>query len=331
MVKILITAVPFGELDREVLNLLSRNSRIEFNVNTFGRKLTEQELIGVISGYDIVIAGTETYTRRVMENAPKLKLISRVGIGLDSVDLEAADELGIIVSYTPDAPAPAVAELTIAQMINLSRKLPLADRKLREGQWKRYSGLRLSKSVIGIIGTGRVGSIVLKHLQTFNPEKIFVNDIVPNFDFYRKYNAELVEKEIIYKESDIITLHIPLTNATYKLISKKEMYLMKKNVCLINTSRGAIINEEDLYEYLFNNPLASVALDVFEKEPYNGNLIMLDNCIFTCHMGSMAEDCRINMEIEAVKEAIRLVNGESLKNLVTEEARRFQFRRLSDH
>ena len=327
MVKILITAVPFGELDREVLNLLSRNSRIEFNVNTFGRKLTEQELIGVISGYDIVIAGTETYTRRVMENAPKLKLISRVGIGLDSVDLEAADELGIIVSYTPDAPAPAVAELTIAQMINLSRKLPLADRKLREGQWKRYSGLRLSKSVIGIIGTGRVGSIVLKHLQTFNPEKIFVNDIVPNFDFYRKYNAELVEKEIIYKESDIITLHIPLTNATYKLISKKEMYLMKKNVCLINTSRGAIINEEDLYEYLFNNPLASAALDVFEKEPYNGNLIMLDNCIFTCHMGSMAEDCRINMEIEAVKEAIRLVNGESLKNLVTEEARRFQFRR----
>ncbi|HAB51051.1 MAG TPA: lactate dehydrogenase [Ignavibacteriales bacterium] len=327
MVKILITAVPFGELDREVLNLLSRNSRIEFNVNTFGRKLTEQELIGVISGYDIVIAGTETYTRRVMENAPKLKLISRVGIGLDSVDLEAADELGIIVSYTPDAPAPAVAELTIAQMINLSRKLPLADRKLREGQWKRYSGLRLSKSVIGIIGTGRVGSIVLKHLQTFNPEKIFVNDIVPNFDFYRKYNAELVEKEIIYKESDIITLHIPLTNATYKLISKKEMYLMKKNVCLINTSRGAIINEEDLYEYLFNNPLASVALDVFEKEPYKGILTMLDNCIFTCHMGSMAEDCRINMEIEAVKEAIRLVNGESLKNLVTEEARRFQFRR----
>ncbi|OGU39002.1 MAG: lactate dehydrogenase [Ignavibacteria bacterium RIFOXYB2_FULL_35_12] len=327
MVKILITAVPFGELDREVLNLLSRNSRIEFNVNTFGRKLTEQELIGVISGYDIVIAGTETYTRRVMENAPKLKLISRVGIGLDSVDLEAADELGIIVSYTPDAPAPAVAELTIAQMINLSRKLPLADRKLREGQWKRYSGLRLSKSVIGIIGTGRVGSIVLKHLQTFNPEKIFVNDIVPNFDFYRKYNAELVEKEIIYKESDIITLHIPLTNATYKLISKKEMYLMKKNVCLINTSRGAIINEEDLYEYLFNNPLASAALDVFEKEPYKGILTMLDNCIFTCHMGSMAEDCRINMEIEAVKEAIRLVNGESLKNLVTEEARRFQFRR----
>ena len=331
MVKILITAVPFGELDREVLNLLSRNSRIEFNVNTFGRKLTEQELIGVISGYDIVIAGTETYTRRVMENAPKLKLISRVGIGLDSVDLEAADELGIIVSYTPDAPAPAVAELTIAQMINLSRKLPLADRKLREGQWKRYSGLRLSKSVIGIIGTGRVGSIVLKHLQTFNPEKIFVNDIVPNFDFYRKYNAELVEKEIIYKESDIITLHIPLTNATYKLISKKEMYLMKKNVCLINTSRGAIINEEDLYEYLFNNPLASAALDVFEKEPYKGILTMLDNCIFTCHMGSMAEDCRINMEIEAVKEAIRLVNGESLKNLVTEEARRFQFKRLSDH
>ena len=331
MVKILITAVPFGELDREVLNLLSRNSRIEFNVNTFGRKLTEQELIGVISGYDIVIAGTETYTRRVMENAPKLKLISRVGIGLDSVDLEAADELGIIVSYTPDAPAPAVAELTIAQMINLSRKLPLADRKLREGQWKRYSGLRLSKSVIGIIGTGRVGSIVLKHLQTFNPEKIFVNDIVPNFDFYRKYNAELVEKEIIYKESDIITLHIPLTNATYKLISKKEMYLMKKNVCLINTSRGAIINEEDLYEYLFNNPLASVALDVFEKEPYKGILTMLDNCIFTCHMGSMAEDCRINMEMEAAKEAIRFVNGESLKNLVTEEARRFQFKRLSDH
>lgn len=327
MVKILITAVPFGELDRKVLNLLSENPQIEFKVNPFGRKLTEQELIGMISDYEIVIAGTENFTRRVMEKAPNLKLISRAGIGLDNVDLEAADELGIKVSYTPYAPAPVVAELTIAQMINLARKLPLADRKLREGNWKRYSGSRLSKSVIGLIGTGRVGSRVLKHLQAFNPEKIYVNDIDPNFDLYRKYNAELVDKETIYKECDIITLHVPLTNVTYNMISSKEMCIMKKNVSLINTSRGGIMNEKDLYEYLLNNPLASAALDVFEVEPYNGNLIMLDNCVFSCHMGSMANDCRIAMELEAAVEAIRFVNDESLKNLVTEEARSFQFKK----
>ena len=327
MIKILIAAVPFGELDPKVLDLFIKNSKVEFNINPFGRKLTEQELIEMILDYNIVIAGTETYSRRVMESAPNLKLISRVGIGLDNVDLDAADEIGIKVSYTPDAPSPAVAELTIAQMINLARKIPLADRKLRDEQWKRYSGLRLRKSVIGIIGTGRVGKLVIKYLQAFSPEKIFVNDIDPSFDFYRKYNLELVDKEIIYQESDIITLHVPLTNLTHNMISMKELNTMKKNVYLINTSRGRIINETDLYEYLLNNPFASAALDVFNEEPYKGYLTKLDNCIFTCHMGSMADDCRITMEAEAAKEAIRFVNGESLRNLVTDKARKFKFKR----
>jgi D-3-phosphoglycerate dehydrogenase len=315
---VFISTVPFGETDSYPVDILKKESNCEFVINPLGRRLNEDELAEIIKDYDILIAGTEPITAKVMDNAPHLKLISRVGIGLDNVDLLHARELGINVSYTPDAPAPAVAELTIGHILSACRSIPLADRKLRAGIWQRIMGQRLSNQVIGIIGTGRVGSRVLKHLQGFLPKRILVNDIQPDHNLYDLFHAELVSKEVIYRESDIITLHVPLTPQTSPLIAAKELEQMKSSVFLINTARGGVINEKDLFDALKNGEIGAAAIDVFDTEPYGGELLTLDNCYLTCHMGSCTVDCRFEMEKLATEEALRFIRGEELQLQVPE-------------
>jgi len=316
--RVLVTTVPFGEFDPWPLEELGKIDNLELVINPINRKLKEHELRDMISDYDLLIAGTEPITRDVLENAHRLKLISRVGIGLDSVDLHAARDLGIKVSYTPDAPSAAVAELTIAHMLNLMRRLPTIDSAVRNGIWKRYQGDRLATKTIGLVGIGRIGTRVLKHLQGFHPDQLLINDLVQNPEVEKIYNAEWVSKEDLYRESDIISLHIPLNKNNYNLISSSEIAQMKKTSCLINTSRGGIISEKDLYQALINRDLAGAAIDTFEEEPYGGKLVELDNCYISCHMGSMTKDCRARMEIEATQDVLCYINGEKLLQEVPE-------------
>lgn len=317
--KTLITTVPFGEIDTKALTLLDSEDQIEYVINPLNRKLKEDELKELIPDYDIVIAGTEPITSKVISNAENLKLISRVGIGLDSVDLNAARENNIKVCYTPDAPSAAVAELTIGHIINLLRHIPSVDRKMRAGVWNRIQGERLANMTVGIIGTGRVGSRILKHLQGFSPTKILVNDLNPNKDLYKIFNAEHVSKEELYSLCDIISIHVPLTNITRNMITLNELEIMKKSSVLINTSRGGIINENDLFYALNEKTISGAAIDVFEREPYSGPLVELENCYLSCHMGSMTKDCRARMELEAVEEALRFIRDEKLLRTVPED------------
>jgi len=171
--KVLITTVPFGVHDKLPLDLLDKNN-ISYLINPLNKKLTEDELVDMVSDYDVIIAGTELITKKVMDSAKNLKMISRVGIGLDSVDLLEAEKHSIIVSYTPDAPAPAVAELTIGLMLSLLRSVQISNVEMHNGKWKRFFGKRLSESTIGIIGAGRIGSGVLRHLQGFNSPKFYL-------------------------------------------------------------------------------------------------------------------------------------------------------------
>jgi len=176
MSKVLITTVPFGDRDKLPLELLEQNN-IEYLVNPLNKKLTEDELADMVAHFDVIIAGTEPITKKVMDVASSLKMISRVGIGLDSVDLLETEKRGIVVSYTPDAPAPAVAELTIGMMLTLLRSVHVSNSQMHTGEWNRFFGRRLSEVVIGIIGVGRVGKGVLEHLQGFGNPTIMVNDI----------------------------------------------------------------------------------------------------------------------------------------------------------
>jgi D-3-phosphoglycerate dehydrogenase len=324
--KVLITTVPFGEKDNYPIRLLEE-SGIDYLINPLGKKLTEDELADMVSDVDIIIAGTEPITDYVMGNGKNLKMISRVGIGLDSVELLAAERRNIVVSYTPDAPAPAVAELAVGLMLSLLRSVHVSNLRLHSGEWHRYFGRRLSESTVGIIGVGRAGKGVLKHLIGFNCVRILVNDVIDDIKIDGNQKVEWVDKETIYKEADVISLHLPLTVETKNMIGKNELYSMKSDAVIINTSRGGIINEQDLYEVLQEGHLSGAAIDVFEEEPYFGPLRQIDRCLITAHMGSMSIDCRTRMEIEATEEAVRFIKGEPLQGTVPEKE--FEVQRLA--
>lgn len=318
MSKVLITTVPFGDKNRQPLDQLQA-AGIEYLINPIGRKLKEDELAEMISDFDVLIAGTEPITEKVMNRAPRLKLISRVGIGLDSVDLLAAERRGIQVSYTPDAPAPAVAELTIGLMLSLLRSVHVANAQMHRGEWHRYFGRRMSEVTIGIIGTGRIGGRVLQHLTAFGSPRVLVNDLASDHMVAPGPKLEWVDKEVIYREADMISLHVPLTVHTKNMIRSEQIATMKSDALLINTSRGGIINEADLAEALRNGRIGGAAIDVFDHEPYSGELTSLDRCLLTSHMGSMSVDCRTRMEIEATEEAVRFLTGQALSGLVPPE------------
>jgi len=314
--KVLITTVPFGQYNKYPIQLLEANN-IEYDINPLGRRLKAPELAEMIKDYNILIAGTEPINQKVLLEAKKLKLISRVGIGLDNINLPFAKTKNIIVSYTPDAPAPAVGELTIGLMLSTLRHIHLSNNKIHQGSWERFSGFRLSELTVGVIGVGRIGTNVINHLQGFSCKKILANDInnvtYPDFE-----NVEFAEKEKIYREADIISFHLPLTSETFNLVTKDEISYMRSNAILINTSRGGIINEADLANALKNNQLFAAAIDTFIDEPYSGPLVGIDNCLLTAHMGSMTSDCRSAMEIQATEEVVRYVNHASLKGIVPE-------------
>ena len=318
MSKALITTVPFADKDPLPLKLL-HEAGIDYLINPIGRKLKEDELAEMICDFDVLIAGTETITEKVMSNGKNLKLISRVGVGLDSVDLLAAEKRGIQVSYTPDAPAPAVAELTIGMMLTLLRHVHLVNSQMHQGLWHRYFGRRVSEITIGIIGAGRIGRGVVERLSSFNPSKILVNDINPRAEFSSMSWVQSATKDEIYKQADLISLHLPLTAQTKNMIRYDDLREMKEDAIVINTSRGGIINEHDLARVLKEGHLAGAAIDVFEQEPYQGELRDIERCLLTSHMGSMSVDCRTRMEIEATEEAVRFLSGEPLVGRVPEE------------
>ena len=312
--KALITTVPFGSVSATPVQLL-QDAGIDFTINPTGRRLQPGELEALVSDFDILIAGTEEIDISVFEAAQNLKLISRVGIGLDGIDLKCAKKSGVKVSYTPDAPAPAVAELTIGLMLSLLRNIQQSNFQMKRGEWNRLFGRRVSEIDIGIVGYGRIGKRVVKHLKAFEPRTIRCFDI----DQEKLDGADQVKYTPLadlLATCDLISFHVPLTQSTFGMISKKEIQSMKKGSYLINTSRGGILDEVDVLQYLKNGHLGGVAIDTYETEPYFGALANEMNCINTCHMGSMTFDCRATMEIEAVQEAIRFFRGEPLQSEV---------------
>lgn len=314
MPKVLITTVPFAEKNELPLRLL-KESGIHYEINPLARKLTEDELANLVCDFDILIAGTEQISDKVMSCAKSLKLISRVGIGLDGVDLLSAKNRGINVSYTPDAPAPAVAELTLGLIFSLLRHINIANLELHKGHWRRHSGRRVSEIQFGIIGAGRIGRRVIDFLEAFGA-RILVHDSNPSLARDLDLNVEWTTLDNIFNKSDLISLHVPLTGKTRNMITFEELERMKPNAMIINTSRGGIINENALYQALKFGHLGGAALDVFEQEPYTGPLSEIDRCILTSHMGSMSDDCRARMEIEATEEAVRFCLGKPLQNQV---------------
>ncbi len=316
--KVLITAVPFGEKNQTPLKLLEK-AGIDYLVNPLCRKPREEETAEMVADFDVIIAGTERITDEVMRRSARLKLISRIGIGLDGIDLRSAKRREIRVCNTPDAPSQPVAEFVISSMLTLLRFTHISNLEMHRGKWNRYIGRNLSECTVGLIGVGRIGKRILSLLESFNCKRILINDIKKSDVFNDNRIIKWCNKESIYREADIISVNVPLTEKTRNMIRREHLISMKSDTAIINTSRGGIVNESDLYDVMHDGHLAGAAIDVFENEPYNGPLMGIERCVLTPHLASMTIGCRTRMEIEATEEAIRFLKGEPLLRLVPED------------
>jgi len=297
MKKIAITTTSFGKDDKRSLEII-RTKIYETVLNPHGRKLKKDEIVELCKDVIGIIAGTEALDAEILGRLPNLKVISRCGTGLDNVDKDAAKKLGIKVFNTPDAPTLAVAELTIGLILNLLRRVNEMDAVIRDGKWEKLTGNLLSGKTVGIIGFGRIGRKVGELLKCMGCE-IKYYDIE---DYEVEMGVDRVEIKELLRTSDIISIHV---SSSARIIGRKELGMMKKGSWLINVSRGGVVDEEALYHALKEGLLAGAALDVFEREPYKGNLKELDNVILTPHVGSYAKEARIKMEIEAAKNLLK--------------------------
>ena len=219
----------------------------------------------------------------------------------------------IVVTNTPDAPTEAVIELNLGLIFMLIRNVSIHNIDIRKRKWERKFGLRLKFMKIGILGLGRVGMGLSQKLLRIGASKIFYNDLKRK---KVKKNIVYKTKDYIFKNSDIICLTLPETNKTKKLLNKKIFKKMKRHSFLINSSRGDIVDENDLFYFLKKGYFSGVALDVFNNEPYNGNLTQFKRCILTPHIGSHTIDCRNRMEIEATKDLINFFKNKAIFNKV---------------
>ena len=301
MTEILITTSSFGKQDSSLLQILSENG-LSYKLNPYARKLTESEVSELIEQHQPVgmIAGVEPLTRKVLEKAKNLKVISRAGIGMDSVDLQAAKDFGIVVTNTPDAPTIPVAELTLGMILSLLRHIHISDASIRHGEWIRPMGNLLHGKTVGLIGCGRIGSYLAGLLSSFGCIILGYDPFIDKSDKF-----PLVGLGKILSDADIISLHIPYNQKNYNFIDAEKIQKMKKGALLINASRGGLIDEDALYKALSSGYLGGAAMDCFEEEPYTGKLKEFDNVLLTAHIGSYAQEGRIMMERQAVENLLR--------------------------
>jgi D-3-phosphoglycerate dehydrogenase len=297
--KIFISTSSFAEYDTSPLNLL-KDAGLDIQLNPYGRKLTPDECLSLYQDIDGLIAGTEALNAEILKSAKNLKVISRCGTGLDNVDINAARDLGIKVFTTPDAPTQAVAELTVGLILSLLRRISLEDRTIRNGGWAKNMGNLLSGKTLGILGLGRIGRRLVELTQPFNL-KYIAWDNSPDRQFADRYNVEFAGLDDMLARADIVTIHLPYAPGLKDIISERELGLMKPDALLVNAARGGLVNEASLYTTIKEKRIGGAAIDVFEREPYTGPLTGLDNIILTSHIGSYAQEARVEMELQAAR------------------------------
>jgi len=301
--RVYIATSSFGYFSNSSLTLLKSND-LNIIMNEKGRKLTENEIVYSAKGCLGIIAGTENYSKGVLNKLTKLKVISRLGVGMDNLDLEVADKKGIKIYKTSTTPAPAVAELVLGFMLDLARKICYQNNILKSGTWRKEMGNLLHGKTLGIIGLGNIGKTLVKLVKGFD-FNVLAFDLYQDEEFAKKYGVNYCDLDTLLSESDIISIHLNLTDETNQLMNAEQISKMKPESILINASRGEMIDEEALYKALKEKKIMGAGLDVFNDEPYSGALTELENVILTPHIGSYAKELRIQMEIEAVENLIR--------------------------
>ena len=294
--------------------------RPELKVTVLKQRLSEAELLPLVADAVALVVRSETkITRKVIDAAPKLRVVGRAGVGVDNVDVEAATQRGIVVMNTPSGNTISTAELTFSMLMALARKIPQAHASMKAGEWNRkaFQGTELNNKTIGILGMGRIGGEVAKRAIAFGM-KVLAYDPYLALSRAKALQVELVELDQIYAQSDFITVHMPMSDETKGMVNAAAFAKMKKGVRVLNCARGGIINETDLYEALKSGQVAGAALDVYETEPLPAQFPLRDlpQVVMTPHLGASTEEAQENVGIE-VAEAITdyLLNG-AVRNAV---------------
>ena len=301
--KILIATTTFAESSVESLKLLKSYS-LNIVKNNKGRKLTEKEITKLIVDFDGIIAGTESYSENVLHRSKQLKVISRLGSGVDNIDLKVANRMGINIFNTKTSPALGVAELAFGLILDLSRNISSHNSDLKNGIWEKRMGSLISGKTLGIVGLGTIGKELVNITKGFGL-KYLAHDIKIDFEFSDLHQIEYCTLEEVFTKSDIISIHTSLTKENQNLIDFNLLKMMKPDSILINTSRGDIINENDLIKALNQKRIAGAGLDVFSIEPYQGKLLEFDNIVATPHIAGYTKEIRSKMELEAAKNLIK--------------------------
>jgi D-3-phosphoglycerate dehydrogenase len=264
---------------------------------------TEAEMRELIRGVDAVIAASDVYSAAVLEAADRLKIIARVGVGYDSIDLQAATAKGIIVSTTPGANHEAVADYAFGLILALARHIPLHDRLVRDGRWERHTGADVNGKTLGILGLGKIGKGMARRARGF-AMRVIAHDPYWDEEFAREVRVERLSLEEVVRQADFLTLHLPASPATERIINADRLRMMKRTAFLINTARGTLVDERALDQALREGWIAGAALDVFEKEPPWGSAILQhDNVIFSPHVAGFsqrANELSIRMAVDNV-------------------------------
>jgi len=282
-------------------------------------KLKPEELKNIIGDYEALIVRSETLaTADVIQAGKKLQVIARAGVGLDNIDVEAATRQGIVVVNAPTGNTISAAEHSIALMMALARHIPQANARLKSGFWQRsdYVGIELRSKTLGIVGLGNVGSEVARRAQAFEMRLIGYDPFISP-DYARNLGVESVSMEQLLKESDFITLHLPLTSATKGLIGAKALNKVKPTVRIVNCARGGLIDEEALFKAVEAGRVAGAAIDVFANEPVTDSILFKsDKIIVTPHLGASTAEAQTGIALDIAEQVLAVLKGQPAKYAV---------------
>ena len=319
---VLVTARMFGRLgDTAIRRLEDAGCELWLAVGR-ARPLLEDDVRRLLDGVVAVIAGIEPWTDGLMAQARDLRLICRFGVGYDSVDLDAATRRRILVAVTPSANQTGVAEFTVALIPAVTRRVASQDAGVKRGEWGPDPGPELRGRTLGIVGLGAIGRVVADLARAFGM-RVVACELAPDPAFMSSRNIKLMDLDTMLAESDVVSLHVPLTPQTRKLINAAALAKMRPGAYLINTARGALVDEDALYDALATGHLAGAGLDVADPEPpRDRRLAGLSHVVMTPHMAGLSTDSIARMDASAVDTTLAVLQGKCPATILNPEVAR---------
>jgi len=307
--RVLVATRSFGSTSQKPWEVLTEAGCEVVKADMKGEMTAERMIDLLNNNIDGAVVGVVPMTARVLENAPQLKVVSMHGVGVDHIDLDAAERLGIVIANCPGTNDQAVADLALGLMIAVARRIPAADNALRGGQWGKYSGSELWNKTLGLIGYGRIGRGVAKRALGFDMD-VLVYDPYIQPDQVGLPGVKLTSFEDVITSADFLSLHAALTDETQKMIGAEQLAKMKPTAFLINTARGGLIDEQALFEALSQKRIAGAGLDVFiEEPPLGSSLLTLSNLVLTPHIGAHTQEAIERMGVMAAQNVVLTLQG----------------------